>query len=43
MLDPNNGLVGSLYLIVDLQTPIITDEEQLEVLNKIRNKDWNGS
>ena len=43
MVDPNNGLVGSLYLIVDLQTPIITDEEQLEVLNKIRNKDWNGS
>ena len=42
-VDPNNGLVGSLFLIVDLETPVITDEEQLKVLNKIRNKDWNGS
>ena len=39
MTNPNNGLVGSLFLIVDLETPVITDEDHLEVLNKIKNKD----
>ena len=42
MVDPRNSLVGSLYIILELVTPVITDEDQLELLNKIRNRNTNG-
>jgi DnaJ-class molecular chaperone len=42
MTDPRNGLIGSLFVILELKTPVITDEEQLEVLNNIRNRNKDG-
>jgi len=42
MVDPRNSLVGSLYIILELVTPVITDEEQLKLLNKMRNRNTDG-
>lgn len=38
MTNPNNSIVGSLYVIVDIVIPTVIDKETSEELNKIRGK-----
>lgn len=38
MINPSNSIVGSLYVVVDILIPTITDRNDVELLNTIRGK-----
>ncbi len=38
MTNPQNGVLGSLYVVVTVQIPSITDQEDVNTLNTIRGK-----
>jgi molecular chaperone DnaJ len=38
MIKPNSSIVGDLYIIIDLDVPKITDDEDKQTLNNIKEK-----
>jgi DnaJ-class molecular chaperone len=38
MIKPNSSIIGDLYIIIDLDVPKITDDEDKQTLNNIKEK-----
>jgi DnaJ-class molecular chaperone len=42
MKDPARGYLGDLYILIELDVPIITDKNDIETLNKIKQRNTYG-